>query len=124
MSQLCAATTGDQMAAPTTMTPVTFRERTSPLDRRADGRPRSWSEGSSYTATVTKKRDGEPDIVRELQEDAKWSSWTNSIERWRGRPRGPVPRDPSIWTFMLAATLVFAIGVAVVGLIALILSLD
>ena len=73
---------------------------------------------------MTKKRDRERDVVGELQEDAKWSSWTNSIERWRGRPRGPVPRDPSIWTFMLAATLVFAIGVAVVGLIALLLSLD
>jgi hypothetical protein len=73
---------------------------------------------------VTKKRDRERDVVRELQEDAKWSSWTNSIERWRGRPRGPVPRDPSIWTFMLAATLVLAVGVAVVGLIALLLSLD
>jgi hypothetical protein len=73
---------------------------------------------------VTKRRDRERDVVRELQEDAKWSSWTNSIERWRGRPRGPVPHDPSIWTFMLAATLIVGIAVAVVGLIALLLSLD
>jgi hypothetical protein len=73
---------------------------------------------------VTKRRDRERDVVRELQEDARWSSWTNSIERWRGRPRGPVPRDPSIWTFMLAATLIVGFVIAVVGLIALLLSLD
>jgi hypothetical protein len=38
---------------------------------------------------VTKKRDRERDIVRELQEDAKWSMWTNTFGRQRGwgRPR-------------------------------------
>ena len=44
-----------------------------------------------------------------------------TLERSPPRTR---PCDPSIWTFMLAATLIFAVGVAVVGLIALLLSLD
>jgi len=72
---------------------------------------------------MAKKRGRERDIVRELQEDANWSSWTNSIERWRGRPRGPVPRDPGVRTFMLAAVLIVGIVLGVIGLVVLLLAL-
>jgi hypothetical protein len=72
---------------------------------------------------VAKKRGRERDVVRELQEDANWSSWTNSIERWRGRPRGSVPRDPGVRTFMLTAVLIVGIVLGVVGLVALLLAL-
>jgi hypothetical protein len=71
---------------------------------------------------MAKKRGRERDIVRELQEDAKWSSWTNSIERWRGRPPGSVPRDPGVRTFMLAAILIAGIVLGVIGLVALLLA--
>jgi hypothetical protein len=72
---------------------------------------------------MAKKRGRERDVVRELQEDAKWSSWTNSIERWRGRPRGSVPRDPGVRAFMLTAVLIVGVVLGVVGLVALLLSL-
>jgi hypothetical protein len=72
---------------------------------------------------MAKKRRGERDVVRELQEDAEWSSWTNSFERWRGRPRGSVPRDPGVRTFMLAAVLVVGVVVGVIGLVALLFAL-
>jgi hypothetical protein len=71
---------------------------------------------------MAKKRGRERDIVQELQEDAKWSSWTNSIERWRGRPRGSVPHDPGIRTFMLTAVLVVGLVLGVIGLVALLLA--
>jgi len=72
---------------------------------------------------MAKKRGRERDIVRELQEDAKWSSWTNSIERWRGRPRGSVPDDPGVRTFMVAAVLIVGIVLGVIGLVALLLTM-
>jgi hypothetical protein len=72
---------------------------------------------------VAKKRGREREVVRELQEDARWSSWTNSIERWRGRPRGSVPRDPGVRTFMLTAVLMVGIVLGVIGLVALLLAL-
>jgi hypothetical protein len=80
---------------------------------------------SSYTATVTKKRDRERDFVRELQEDAKWSMWTNTFGRQRGwgRPRS-LPYGPGLRTYMLAAVLIVGTVVAVIGLIALLLNLD
>jgi hypothetical protein len=80
---------------------------------------------ASYTATVAKKRDREPDIVRELQEDAKWSMWTNTFGRQRGwgRPRS-LPYGVGLRTYMLAAVLILGTLVAVIGLIALLLNLD
>jgi hypothetical protein len=83
------------------------------------------SAASSYTATVTKKRDRERDIVRELQEDAKWSMWTNTFGRQRGwgRPRS-LPYGPGVRTYMLAAVLILGTVVAVIGLIALLLNLN
>jgi hypothetical protein len=72
---------------------------------------------------MAKKPRRERDVVRELQEDAEWSSWTNSIERWRGRPRGSAPRDPGVRTFMLAAVLVVGVVVGVIGLVALLFAL-
>jgi hypothetical protein len=70
---------------------------------------------------VTRKRD-ERDIVRDLQEDAEWSSWTNTFERKRGWGRGSLPRDPGWRTFMLAAILVLGTVAAVIGFIALLLA--
>jgi len=78
-----------------------------------------------YTATVTKKRDREQDIVRELQEDAKWSMWTNTFGRQRGWGRPPsLPCGPGLRTYMLAAVLILGIVIAVIGLIAVLLNLD
>ena len=74
---------------------------------------------------MTKERDRERDIVRELQEDAKWSMWTNTFGRQRGWGR---PRDlsygPGLRTYTLAAVLILGTVVAVIGLIALLLNLD
>ena len=94
----------------------TFRERRS--EAAAGNAP-------TYTATVTKKRDRDPDIVRELQEDAKWSMWTNTFGRQRGwgRPRS-VPHSVGLRTYMLAAIIILGTVVAVIGLIALLLNLD
>ena len=74
---------------------------------------------------MTKKRDRERDIVRELQEDAKWSMWTNTFGRQRGwgSPRS-LPYGPGLRTYMLAAVLILGTVVAVIGLIALLLNLD
>jgi hypothetical protein len=74
---------------------------------------------------VTKKRDRERDIVRELQEDAKWSMWTNTFGRQRGwgRPH-TLPNGPGLRTYMMAAVLILGTAVAVIGLIALLLKLN
>jgi hypothetical protein len=84
-----------------------------------------WSAGSSYTATVTKKRDRERDIVRALQEDAKWSMWTNTFgwQRGWGRPHS-LPHGVWLRTYMLAAVIIFGTVVALIGLTALLLNLD
>jgi hypothetical protein len=69
---------------------------------------------------VSRKSRAERDIVQELHEDARWSMWTNSIERWRGRlHRGSISPDPGIRTFMLAALLVA--GVVVGAIVAVVL---
>ena len=74
---------------------------------------------------MTEKPDRERDVVRELQEDAEWSGWTNTFERHRGwgRPRS-VQNDVGLRTFMLAALIIFGTVAAVVGLVALLLSLN
>lgn len=91
----------------------------------ASGGHALWSAESSYTATVTKKRELERDIVRELQEDAKWSMWTNTFGRQRGwgRPRS-LPYGVGLRTYMLAAVIILGTVAAVIGLIALLLNLD
>jgi hypothetical protein len=114
------------------VTPVTLRERTSTLSIRGqraysvhrERRHALWKAGS-YTATVTKKRDRDRDIVRELQEDAKWSMWTNTFGRQRGwgRPRS-LPHGVGLRTYMLAAIIILGTVVAVIGLTALLLNLD
>lgn len=74
---------------------------------------------------MTKKPDRERDIVRELQEDAKWSSWTNTFGRQRGggRPR-PLRGGVGVGTYMLAAVIILGAVVAVIGLFALLLNAD
>jgi hypothetical protein len=76
-------------------------------------------------ATVTKKQDRDRDFLRELQEDAKWSMWTNTFGRQRGwgRPR-PLPHGVGLRTYILAAIIILGSVVAVIGLIALLLDLD
>jgi hypothetical protein len=74
---------------------------------------------------VAKKRDREPDVVREIQEDAKWSMWTNTFGRQRGwGRRRSIPHGVGLRTYMLAAALIFGTVVAVIGVIALLLNLD
>jgi hypothetical protein len=73
---------------------------------------------------VTKRRDRERDIVRELQEDANWSMWTNTrAAAWMGGPPS-LPHGVGLRTYMLAAVIIFGTVVAVIGLIALLLNLD
>jgi hypothetical protein len=71
------------------------------------------------------KRDRDRDIVRELQEDAKWSMWTNTFGRQRGwgRPRS-LAHGVGIRTYMLAAIIFLAAVIAVIGIIALLLNFD
>jgi hypothetical protein len=73
---------------------------------------------------VTKKRDRDRDVVQELQEDVKWSSFTNTFTRKRYLGRGWLLRDPGVRSYMLAAVLVVGAVVAVIGLIALLLNLE
>jgi hypothetical protein len=74
---------------------------------------------------VTRKRDSDRDILQELQEDARWSGWTNTFGRHRGwgRPRS-LQHGVRLRTFMLAAVIVVGTAAAVIGLIALILNVD
>jgi hypothetical protein len=71
------------------------------------------------------KRDRDRDIVRELQEDAKWRMWTNTFGRQRGwgRPRS-LAHGVGIRTYMLAAIIILGAVFAVIGIIALLLDLD
>jgi hypothetical protein len=59
-------------------------------------------------------RRGEPDLVRELQDQADWSSWRRTFAPIRGLGRKRLPADPSLKTVievaMIAALLVLAIG--------------
>jgi hypothetical protein len=72
---------------------------------------------------VAKEREPERDVVRELQEDARWSMWTNTFTRMRARPPGPMPGDPGVRTFMLAAVLVIGAALAAVGIVVFLFSL-
>ena len=71
---------------------------------------------------MTRRRDRERDIVQELQEDAKWSPFTNTFTRHRGWGRS-LPRDPGVRTYMLAAVLIGGVVVAAIGIIALLINL-
>lgn len=75
-----------------------------------------------YTSTMTPKTDRDRDLVEELHEDARWSTWTNTIPRWRIGRRDRVPSDPGIRTFMLAAILVVGAVAGGIALIVLLLS--
>jgi hypothetical protein len=74
---------------------------------------------------MTEGSDADPDIVRELHEDQRWSMWTNSIERWRGRQnlKGSLRRDPGVATFMLAALVVVGVVVGAIALVAFVFTL-
>jgi hypothetical protein len=77
----------------------------------------------AYTSTVTRRRDRERDVVRELQEDAKWSLFTNTYARKRYLGRGSLPRSPGLRTYMLAAVVVVGAVVGAIGLIAFVSNL-
>jgi hypothetical protein len=74
---------------------------------------------------MTEGPDADPDIVRELREDQRWSMWTNSVERWRGRQnlKGSLRRDPGVATFMLAALVVVGVVVGAIALVAFVFTL-
>ena len=74
---------------------------------------------------MTRKRDRDRDIVGELQEDARWSGWTNTFGRQRGwgRPRS-LKHGVGVGTYMLSAVIILGAVVAVIGVIALLLNLD
>jgi hypothetical protein len=74
---------------------------------------------------MTEGPDADRDIVRELHEDQRWSMWTTSVERWRGRQnlKGSLRRDPGVGTFMLAALVVVGIVVGAIALIAFVFTL-
>ena len=75
---------------------------------------------------MTQGSDGDRDIVRELHEDQRWSAWTNSIERWRGRQnlKGSLRRDPGVVTFMLAALIVVGVVVGTIALVVFVFTLS
>jgi hypothetical protein len=75
---------------------------------------------------MAERSDADREVVDELREDARWSMWTNSIERWRGRQslKGSLSRDPGIGTFMLAALVVVGVIVGTIGLAALLFTLS
>jgi hypothetical protein len=75
---------------------------------------------------MTEGSDADRDIVRELHEGRRWSSWTNSIERWRGRQnlKGSLWRDPGVGTFMLAALIVVGVVVGVIALVVFVFTLS
>jgi hypothetical protein len=97
-----------------------------PVERceETDEERRFASHPTSYTSTMARKRPRERDIVQELQEDAKWSMWTNTFVRKRGlgRPRS-IPHGPGVGTFMLAAILIVGSVVGVIAVIAVLLTL-
>lgn len=92
--------------------------------RRPRARARFERRRAVLTATVTKKRDRDRDIVRELQEDAKWSMWTNTFGRQRGWRPHSLPDGVGLRTYMLAAIIILGTVVAVIGLIALLFNPD
>lgn len=73
---------------------------------------------------VTRRKRRERDFVAELQEDARWSSYTNSIIRWPWTVRGSLSSarfpGPGLLSVLLAAILFVGI---VLGVIALLLFL-
>jgi hypothetical protein len=81
------------------------------------------AQGRPTLRLLTRKRDRERDVVQELQEDAKWSSFTNTFTRKRYLGRGSLPRDPGLRTYMFAAVLVVGAVVAAIGLIAFVSNL-
>jgi hypothetical protein len=71
---------------------------------------------------MTRRRGRDRDVVGELQEDAQWSSYTNSMFRWhlrggggRPKPRSSLTRTARIWVLVgVAAVLVaFALTLAI-----------
>ncbi|HYZ12173.1 MAG TPA: hypothetical protein VFA08_01000 [Actinomycetota bacterium] len=74
---------------------------------------------------MTDGSDADRDIVRELHGDQRWSTWTNSIERWRRRQnlKGSLRRDPGIGTFMLAALIVVGVVVGVIAFVVFVFTL-
>jgi hypothetical protein len=72
---------------------------------------------------MTEASDADRDTVRELHEDQRWSTWTNSIERWQGR-RNLNRRDPGVGTFMLAALIVVGVVVGTVALVVFVFTLS
>ncbi len=75
---------------------------------------------------MTEGSDADRDIVRELHEDQRWSTWTNSIERWRGQQNltGSLRRDPGVGTFMLAALIVVGVVVGAIALVVFVFTLS
>ena len=75
---------------------------------------------------MTEGPDADRDIVQELHGDQRWSTWTNSIERWRGRQnlKGPLRRDPGVGTFMLAALIVVGVVVGTIALVVFVFTLS
>jgi hypothetical protein len=75
---------------------------------------------------MSDRPDADRDIVRELHGDQRWSTWTNSIERWRGRQnlKGSLRRDPGVGTFMLAALIVVGVVVGTIALVVFVFTLS
>ena len=74
---------------------------------------------------MTEGSDADRDIFRELHVDQRWSTWTNSIERWRGQQNltGSLRRDPGVGTFMLAALIVVVVVVGAIALVVFVFTL-
>jgi hypothetical protein len=69
---------------------------------------------------VARKRKRERDIVAELQEDARWSAYTNEIMRSTGRrPHLRRPRDVGLFTWMLISVVGFGLALGAVAVLLL-----
>jgi hypothetical protein len=73
---------------------------------------------------MARKRNRDRDVVSELQEDARWSSYTNSVVRWHqtagggGAPRSSLSRTARIWILVgVAAVLVAFVVVLATALV-------
>jgi hypothetical protein len=70
---------------------------------------------------MARKKGRDRDVVSELQEDARWSSYTNSVIRWHhtagggGAPRSSLSRTARIWIWVVVVSSVMGIVWSVVA---------
>lgn len=64
-----------------------------------------------------------PDLVREIQDQASWSTWRRTFAPMRGLGRRRLPSDPPLGTVIRLAVLAAAVVLAIAGVVWLVGSL-